>query len=1014
MLKQLLQASGDLEEELKAKYDDSLQGSTRLYSPEYAELFKAQATTIKTVYLVIDGLDSYQNTPEEETQQVMQNVLKTLPDSIRVIFTSRNDSVGIGVGADQKLSITPKEQDVKTYIEKRIEDSISLRYALKKKEDRDNVVRKVADLTLSSKMFLSARLHMDNLSKQGTLNDIKKALGELPDSAFKIFDASAGQIAQKINLRGNEFLGCLAKHILTWVIHAKTELTAEQICESFAIRKSDGQSYQGGRPAKELLMPACNGLVIMDPNDETLKLVHKSVQKYLKNHGIISENANLEIAKTCLSYLVIDTCDQESEPPLLQYAAKYWYAHLGCQGQGVDSEVESLILKFLRDRPKLAKAFKAIEGTESDAFDHMTGLHAAVHFNLLYWAKRLLKEEIDVNAQCSDGQTALHWAVRYRRHELLELLIENSANPNIRDHAGDTPLHKALMGPTDDKSQLHHAIISSTNDVNIVEALVKGNAQLDIRNSRGLSPMSSAIRYGPTSIAKVMVESQEDVDAEIFREWTSLRQVFYHGHDILESGAKDQEGRRAGAEGWAQLQDAVSNHARLLTDVLLKRGVNLNRPSAVDGWTPLLHAARTGDLSKLSRLLMRRPNPADVHLADPEGKTPLWWAIFYKKAAVIQLLAEHGADFNEVYNDGSTPLLEAIKQRDGDMVQLLIRMGADVNMKMESRSTFLIEAIKLRDHDTVWVLLNAKAALGGRDASGRSALLYAVENQDKALTWLLVAKSELAMGSNKSISSEDMQEALELAMTCDGLSVAWLLCEHGASPSGADDKGSTLLHRAVKNRNYKAVQFLVERGGTVGIQDATGSTPLHYAVLSDQDDLTDLLASRRSGLDILDAQGNTAFILATIKKWPTAMQTLLQYGASCNIADSDGLTALHHAAALGFNEGLSLILDRNFDGNPSATDDKHFTPLHHAVNGAYADPETVRVLVKAGAKMEEQDKDERTPLMLAAQLGREELVRSLLTEGADAQTRNSSGWTAVSYANNFPGIRKLLLTNRDR
>ncbi|KAI1772519.1 ankyrin repeat-containing domain protein [Hypoxylon cercidicola] len=992
LLIQLLRASGDVKGELKAKFEDSLQGSTQLYPYEYLELFKARAATFKTVYLVIDALGSCQNTPEEDTRQNMREALKALPNSIRVLITSRNKSVDVGFGAVQELVVEPKKQDVETYITKRIKDNAVLRSALGKEQDRNDIIRKVTAMTLSSKMFLSARLHMDNLSKQGTLSDIRKALGELPDSAFEIFDASARQLAQKIN-RGNDFESCLTKHIFTWVIHAKMELTADQICDSFAIQRSKGQHYQEHRPGKEHLIAVCNGLVIMDPENETLNLVHKSVQTHLQKHGIIPENASLEIGKMCLSCLLIDTCDQEDEHSLLQYAAKYWWAHLGRQRQNLDQEAELLILKFLRDSPKLTRAFKAIEGDATSAFDNMTGLHAVVYFEILSWAKRLLDMDIDVNAQCSDDQTALHWAVRYGRCGILELLIEKSANPNISDHIGDTPLHKALMGQADDKSPFYQAMMTSTdNNVNIVKALVKGKARLDIENHKGLSPMLSAIRYGPTLIAKIMINSQDDVDAEIFGDWTSLRQVFYHGQDIIENAVKNQVGYRAGGGGWVQSQDAIKDHAHSLTNLLLERGVNLNRSSAVDGWTPLLYAAKNGDLSKMNRLLTRQPNPADVHLPDQDGNSPLWWAITYKQIATVQLLTKHGANVNERYKDGSTPLLKAVKQHDSEMVQLLIRQGANVNTKTESKSTLLIEATKLRDHNIVWVLLNAKAALDGRDASGSSALLYAVKSQDKALAWLLVAKNKSSMSPSQDISSKDMQDALELAMTYNNLSIAWLLCEHGASPSAA------LLHHATKNRNYKGVQFLIERGATVDTKDADGSTPLHYAVRNGQDKLTDLLASRRSGLDVLDKKGNTALILATLNNQCSAMQALLWYGASCNIASPGGLTALHHAAALGFNRGLNLILDRKFNSNPNAVDDKHFTALHHAVNGGRASAETVRMLVKAGANMEVQDESGRTPLMLAAQLGCEELVRSLLAEGANAQTRNNSGWTAINYA----------------
>jgi len=155
LLKQLLsQGSGHLADELKAKFNDSLQGSTPLSPDDYLDLFRAQAATVKTVYLIIDALDSCQDIPGEETQQGMRVALNTLPDSIRVLFTSRNDWAAHEIGTDQKLSIpiTPKPQDVKAYVKSRIENDKFLSRMLEKDDDKRKVISDVTNMTLSSRM----------------------------------------------------------------------------------------------------------------------------------------------------------------------------------------------------------------------------------------------------------------------------------------------------------------------------------------------------------------------------------------------------------------------------------------------------------------------------------------------------------------------------------------------------------------------------------------------------------------------------------------------------------------------------------------------------------------------------------------------------------------------------------------------------------------------------------------------------------------------------------------------
>ncbi|KAK3294153.1 ankyrin repeat-containing domain protein [Chaetomium fimeti] len=986
MLIQLLRQSKYLADELKMKWDYFRE----LDGPETLKLLIAQAATFSTVYVVMDALDSCRNAPDEKIEKGVLDAIKAFPSRIRVLFSSRTDWVGQEIGVDQKLSITPTRDDVTAYVKERIKDDGFLESLLVNPQDQDEVVTNVTEMTLAQKMFLLARLHMDNLRKQDPVLGITAALEQLPDSAFKVFETSAKRIAHKVEENGESTLSLLAVHSLTWVVHAKSKLNAQQVLDGFAVRT-------GHRRPQVDIMTSCNGLVITDPDKETLSLVHKSAQMHLETYNIIPKTAHLEIAKTCLLYLNSrdpSPCDhrQEGKPPadtltLLQYAAEHWWEHLILAGpDGVDQDARSLTHLFLKDSSKLARAFGAMDRTKLGVFDGMTGLHAAAHFDLP--PKPLLERLIDmkvmdVNAKCSDGQTALHWAVRYGRVDLLRLLIDKEADPNMRDEAGDTALHKALLGPTGGDVPLHKAIMRSADDDDgVAEALIKGRARLDILNSRRRSPLSLAICYGPTSVAMLMVESQDDINAEIFDGyWTSLRHIFYHGQDIVQqlntNNAASLDSKRS-----VQLRHMVKRHARLLTDSLLRRGVDLNRPSAVDGWTPLMHAAKTGDLSKLRRLLAREPNPADVHLQSQEGKPPLWGAVFHKKTSAVRLLTEHGARVNDRYNDGSTPLITAIENKDCETAELLLRLGADANAGTAGgKSTPLIKSVKIRDRGTVWLLLNAKQIrLDDCDATGWSALLHAVKNRDRDLVWLLLVKGASATSKvrdNRTSAGKPTPSPLELAITCDDFHTAWLLCEHGAVPTVANHDGSTSLHRAV---------------------------------LSGRDDIVAMLAtyaSPSSSLDTPDARGgNTALALATLQQRPAAVEALLRHGASPSVTDAQGLTALHHAARLGFDKGLGLLLSAGAD--PNVTDKMGFTPLHHAVNDPYATPDTVGVLVKRAANLEARDRNSRTPLMLAAQLGRANLARRLLAEGADAQARDRNGAKAANYAGEDASMKTVL------
>jgi ankyrin repeat protein len=659
---------------------------------------------------------------------------------------------------------------------------------------------------------------MDCLCEQGVLGGIKTALSQLPENESRAFEASIKQIKERETLQNKEFEHSLAKHALTWIIHAKTLLNEDQIKESFAIQYSTECLNKDFVPAEVDWTSLCAGLVVMDSEKRTLLLVHKSVEKYLLEHDIIPRRVDLDMAKKCLKYLLFDVQDQSSDRPLLAYAASHWVTHLRHSGLQGDTEVETLALAFLRQGFKVRDAFRTMPGMSSSAFNHMTGLHATIYFNLEKLATRLIDEGVGVNAVCLNGQTALHWAVQYSRSALVELLIRRSADPDLQDKNGNTPLHVAVIWP----------VVKSEN---IVRKLLSGNARPNIRGSKGVTPLMWAIRYGQPTIAKLLIESQTNVDEEVEKGWTSLRQ-------------------------------AVSHNRKYLVDLLLDRGVDLDRPSTDDGWTPLIFAAQNGNEWLADRLLQRHHKPANVNLRDPfKGYTPLGWAIFYKHVKVVRLFIEHGANVNEEFKDGSTPLIKAIESREQNVVWMLLNSGAQLDYQDHERKTALHHAITIGDRSIIWLLVSSKASLSLRDKRECNVLDWTIEH--------------------------------------DALSVAWLLCENGASLENANDQGMTALHRAVGQGKLEFVKLFLDRRGDIDQKDSRGLTPLHYAVIENRESILELLVLKGAKLDAQDNGGAAALHYAAYHNYTNIISLLARTGASLKVQERNGLTPRMAAQQMG-------------------------------------------------------------------------------------------------------------------
>lgn len=115
---------------------------------------------------------------------------------------------------------------------------------------------------------------------------------------------------------------------------------------------------------------------------------------------------------------------------------------------------------------------------------------------------------------------------------------------------------------------------------------------------------------------------------------------------------------------------------------------------------------------------------------------------------------------------------------------------------------------------------------------------------------------------------------------------------------------------------------------------------------------------------------------------PTAAPSLVEALATNDIA------SLKKAVATGVNVNAPI------DGGPNSG----MAALHLAAASPGASPDTVRVLLSAGARVDAPGPDGRTPLMYAAELGRIDVVVALANANAGLDARDQAGRTALMLA----------------
>lgn len=261
---------------------------------------------------------------------------------------------------------------------------------------------------------------------------------------------------------------------------------------------------------------------------------------------------------------------------------------------------------------------------------------------------------------------------------------------------------------------------------------------------------------------------------------------------------------------------------------------------------------------------------------------------------------------------------------------------------------------------------------------------------------------------------------VEAVKTSNVPTVRALLQRH-VDVNARESDGSTALHWAANSGDATLVKLLLGAGARATAATSFGVTPIALAAAAGNASVVEQLLKAGADANTSMRGGETVLMTAARGGRPDVLKVLLSHGANVNASEPRrGQTALMWAAADGNADAIKVLVEagadirarsneRDFRFEPPSESGVgaiqcmtcervksvppiKFTPLFFAVRNGHID--ATRVLLDAGAGVDETLPDGTTPLVLAAINAHWELGSFLLDRGANPNA-DGSGMTAL-------------------
>lgn len=808
---------------------------------------------------------------------------------------------------------------------------------------------------------------MDHLCELPNDSSRRKALGDLPPT----LNATYERILRRVN-RSNKDVQLLVSRTLKWIVYYRSPITTAALCEAVAINLEDTRRDVDNISDEFEILRRCSSLVRKSADDDCLELAHFTVKEFLQKIGpedsgefaafrIGPYHGDLELAKTCLTYLSFEDFDQGNfdskdvivrrlaDFPLRKYAVRAWDKHarehlhddelLSLTKQFLNPSKPSTLLSWAHDLAYLRK--RSVNEEAKAGIAEASPLHYAAMLGLPEICAWLLEGGCDVDRGTVFG-TPLHCALlgteafdahsynpepaspmarvtllltrgSFRPHgdpnrqSVIEILLKAGADPNRYFETSNGTYTPLLLSFT------------NRSDPSTVQLLEKG-ARMD---EQCIDLMNKYCRDTPTKLHMGTIlhhVKQENVQWEHQSQVLSLRLAADQTQvsEVLETVRSSQ--LQSLDYGRLLRTAAELGQVEVVSQFLKMPKIDVQAAKETTRLTALHYASMRGHLEVVKLL---RSHGAQLDALDHKGKTAIHHAIEGHSFDCLEFLLKESVGDIPPDKDGDSLWHLAAMNRDKQVLEILARYFSPIprlsEMKNKKGWSPLLSAASVASADNVEWLLHAGCNVMDAASDGSTALhIVTNESGERALP---LARFLLGNGCDVNSYRTSGDSPLMIAAKRGITDIMDLLISRGADLKAQDKHGCNVVHFAAENGHVKILQHLRHKGvdwnkrGSCWINNAwrTGFSSLHFAAMDLKPDVMDYLLDEGlvSDINTITDASMTALFIATWFSRPLTVSTLLARNADATIKGLRGENPIEMAARFGNTAVIGAFLQHD-------------------------------------------------------------------------------------------------------